>query len=547
MALRCGAFQSIRETGQIAQKRQMYRELRQETRFSDLPELPGNASSERIEQALQEWENTHPEALSRARDNGQFFGFKEVGQAKLERFTRFVFVPAVRDAAQDAIEGRGKVFSELMDIVVRNTFDQKKEIQELRQEVSEKYKQIFAPEGGLEELIQLESELKNTLGLFAPGTGLYINWDSDQSIDINLPKGSVDLEEDGFRTGVARVGHGLQRAFILTVLQHLTLRQAKVGTSSDSTMEAQGVDGSISDVKPSLILGVEEVELYQHPTRQRHLAKILLELSQNPPSGLQNIQIIYTTHSPLFIDLERFDQIRLCRKEPSDKGMPKVTTISCSSLESIVREKELIDCRPEGSYSLEGERARLKTLMTPWTNEGFFADVVVLVEGEEDRAAIIGACKLKGLHLESQDIAIIPCNGKANIPKAALTFKAFKIPTYVIWDGDKDKKDKKDAHPEINRALLRLHEGTETGFPDTIIEQNYACFENSLTDTLRAEIGEQLYRELMDKLKENYGFQEDNQARKNPAVVEELLYLASKQGKECKTLRDIVQKIEDLI
>ena len=50
--------------------------------------------------------------------------------------------------------------------------------------------------------------------------------------------------------------------------------------------------------------------------------------------------------------------------------------------------------------------------MTPWMSEGFFADVAVLVEGEDDRAAILGVAKSKGIDLESSGIAVIPAAEK---------------------------------------------------------------------------------------------------------------------------------------
>ena len=37
--------------------------------------------------------------------------------------------------------------------------------------------------------------------------------------------------------------------------------------------------------------------------------------------------------------------------------------------------------------------------MTPWMGEGFFADVVVLVEGEDDRAAILGYANRRNMIL----------------------------------------------------------------------------------------------------------------------------------------------------
>ena len=99
-------FQSVRTAQKVTDKRRAYRELR-ESGYSDLPDLPGNVSKEDIENTLREWEERHPDRLEWVQDEGQFFGFKEVGQARLERFTRFILIPAVRDASHDATEGRG--------------------------------------------------------------------------------------------------------------------------------------------------------------------------------------------------------------------------------------------------------------------------------------------------------------------------------------------------------------------------------------------------------------------------------------------------------
>ena len=52
---------------------------------------------------------------------------------------------------------------------------------------------------------------------------------------------------------------------------------------------------------------IEEPELYQHPSRQRHLASVLLNLAKGAIPGVaENTQVIYATHSPLFVGLDRF-------------------------------------------------------------------------------------------------------------------------------------------------------------------------------------------------------------------------------------------------
>jgi predicted ATP-dependent endonuclease of OLD family len=75
-----------------------YKKL-QEGKYKDLPTYKNKTEAD---QHLVAWEEAHPEECVRERDGGQFFGFSEVGEAHLEHYTRFIAVPAVRDASEDA-------------------------------------------------------------------------------------------------------------------------------------------------------------------------------------------------------------------------------------------------------------------------------------------------------------------------------------------------------------------------------------------------------------------------------------------------------------
>ena len=61
--------------------------------------------------------------------------------------------------------------------------------------------------------------------------------------------------------------------------------------------------------------------------------------------------------------------------------------------------------------------------MTPWVNEGFFADIAVLVEGEADRAAILAIAESMEHELPSMGVAVIPCGGKDE----------FGSPRHRVW------------------------------------------------------------------------------------------------------------------
>jgi predicted ATP-dependent endonuclease of OLD family len=229
------------------------------------------------------------------------------------------------------------------------------------------------------------------------------------------------------------------------------------------------------------------------------------------------------------------------RKEAgSDAGCPGQTKVYQASIEQVTRDLEKADDRPPGSYQSMGTAARLQTLMTPWTNEGFFAEKVVLVEGESDRAAILGQAVLMGYDFESKDIAIIPCSGKTNLLKAAAIFRQYRIPVYVVWDSDMGKPDPKI---EVNRSIMRFF-GYEPEDYAHRVEECFACFGKDLEANLKEEISEELYNRLCKDCGQEFGFLGRDDALKNPLVMEKVLRRAKKEfGRESHTLKQIVEKI----
>jgi len=508
-------------------------------RLLDLPNyssLPPYSNRDAAEKALADWEMSNPESCIRKRDDGQFFGFKEVGEAHLERHTRFLFIPAVKEAAEDATEGRGSVLTDIMDLVVRSVLVQREDIRALQEETQKKYEEVFDP-SHIPELQSLAKELTNTLKTYVPDTSVQLTWTGGEGIEIRMPRADIKLVEDEYASSVSRTGHGLQRAFILTMLQHVAIAQ---GSKFELQVElGTSVDAMLLKM-PNLILGIEEPELYQHPNRQRHLSKVLGKLAAGGIKGVaENTQIIYSTHSPLFVDIDRFHCLRVLRKEVGEQGKPKTTKVSCTTLNEVARIIEKADGKPEGTYTGETLQPRLQTLMTPWVNEGFFADVAVLVEGEEDRAAIIGTAYAMGQDLESRGITVIPCHGKNNLHKPVAILNRLGISTYAIWDSDEGHKD---ANPRDNHRLLLLFDQPIQDWPN-MIEDRFACFRCNLTKTLCTEIGESLYEEALNSCCKRLSIGKKTHGVKNPMVVQGILEVAQSQGKSSTTIDQILSRI----
>jgi predicted ATP-dependent endonuclease of OLD family len=179
-------------------------------------------------------------------------------------------------------------------------------------------------------------------------------------------------------------------------------------------------------------------------------------------------------------------------------------------------------------------------------NEGFFADVVVLVEGEDDRAAVVGMAAALGYDLESHGgngVAVIPCMGKANLDRPMLIFQMLGIPTYIVWDSDKGKDG---ARPEINRCLLRLAEQAEEDWP-AMVAGRFACFECDLETTLKTEIGLGLFDQILQEAQSSWDIARREQALKNPVVVQKIIQDAMANGQSIRTLEAIIQNILALI
>lgn len=517
-------FDSFRSaTG--ANLRREYNKLR-EDKYSDLSEYTNKDDAEK---ALQAWEESHTDQCSRRRDEGQFFGFKEVGEAHLERFTRFVPIPAVRDASEDAAEGKGTPLTEIMDLVVRSVLAQRKEIVELQEGTQKQYEQIVDPTK-LVELQTLEQDLSDTLKTYVPDAGVELTWLTGDVIEIPMPRADIKLVEDEYPSSVERTGHGLQRAFILTMLQHLAVAQAPVQKDmEEKENEMDEVPKEQPSLKvPNLIIGIEEPELYQHPNRQRHLSKILLKLATGTIKGVADCtQIIYTTHSPLFVDIKRFDKVRRLHKICEEANKPKQTKVFCTNLDEINKIIGVRDLEP-----------RIQTLMTPWMNEGFFADVAVVVEGTEDRAVILEVATTMGYDLESMGISVIPCQSKNNLIKSIAIFRNFRIPVYAIWDSDYENEQVK----RVNHKLLRLFNHDIEDWPEKVTE-NFACFKHTIKETLRTEIDEEFYDNTLNVSCDRLCLRKRKDAFKNPLVIQEIIEEAQKKGKSSKTLENIISHI----
>jgi len=518
----------------------------------ELPNLGGKVrSADEVERLMSEYEANHPEFMEAIEREEQFFGPRNIGGGKLDKFTKYVLVPAVREAS-DEVSGKKGAIYQILDMIVLRKINAREDIQKFKSEFEERVKKLYSSEN-LTELPELGNSISQTLEKFAPGSQLKLGWDEVKPPEIPLPAARATLVEDSFEGEITRKGHGLQRALIVTLLQHLAMRVPIEPTVEDLDEEETDISkpkGLEISQGPDLILAIEEPELYLHPSRCRYLHNLLLQLSEKPGIGLgASNQIIYTSHSPYFIDLHHFDQIRMVRKIPSPDSLAPQSVVARFSLEHA-KEKIAKICNVDtDDFTRDSFRARAIPIMNTIVSEGFFTDVVVVVEGLSEVGILWKLQEIMKKNWSRLGIVIVPAGGKNNIDRPVVIFQGLSIPTYFIFDADSHLKGKgekeKDARNR-NHRYLRLASVPIEDFPDTQVHKTWAVFKDTLEGILKKELGDKTFLFIQKEIASELGYEEMNRVNKNIEGAARFIELIYEKRYRIPTLEEIIEKITRL-
>jgi energy-coupling factor transporter ATP-binding protein EcfA2 len=549
------ATQQIAEFARIralASKRERVAAWRELVRAGALPDLSGPVrSADDVERLMAGYENDHPDRLELVEREEQFFGPRNIGGGKLDKYTKFVLIPAVRDASEE-IGGRKAAIYQILDALVLRKLSAREDVQAFRMDFEGRAKGLFGPATDA-ELRSVASSLSTSLVSFAPGASLQLSWGDVSVPEIQPPPVKVSLVEDEFAGDIEHKGHGLQRALVLTLLRELALMGQPEDVASYAP-DGTGPEPSSTPITPTpaLILAIEEPELFLHPSRCRYLSTLLLDLALQTDGG-QN-QIIYTTHSPHFVDLRRFNQIR--RVEKSRVGghpTPETRVLRFSLREAAGALAEVCD-RDPASFTSESFATRAAPVMTQAVNEGFFADAAVLVEGPSEVAALWKLQELQHVGWDEHGIAVIPVSGKSNLDRPSVILRGLGVPIYVVFDADRQNLDAKNEEEtrKANRICLRLV-GAETSsfadadFPETQVHATWATFEYELETLLERELGDDALTALISHVADEIGSDRSRRALKNGEVMSRVIEHAYDNGLRLPTLENIVDEVTKLV
>ena len=505
-----------------------YKAIVSRPEYEDLPtRWPGLKKAKDL---LTRWEEDHPDKCTRMLDNGDFFDHMGGGPGHLENYVRFLHVPAAPDAVANGVDTKRSALETLMDLAVSEALADKPDYLNLPRTIRSAYAKAVNDKS-VPELKTLEARMEETLEAFAGRAKIKLDWNISSTIET--PGVAVRLAEDGYSAPVGMAGDGLQRAFMITALYHLSLLRADAAASADGP-----ADG------PTVVLAIDEPELHQHPSSMRHLASLFRSLSDGGTLDMDGrMQVIYTTHSPHFVFADRIDQIRLVSKRREKGGRPMTTRIDCTTSAGILGDLK----RRNAAYAADGaiDHSLLRA-MGPAASEGFFADAVVLTEGPSDRIALLGAAEVMGRSLDALGVSVISCGSKLAIPLPLVMFRRLGIPVYAVWDADKNEGPQRK---ESERIVSALGYGGDDWRGKTT--ETFACLPGNLEDAIRSDLqkalgaaaGDDPYNAILDGRRKRYGLgQFSSKQIKTHLVMEEV----RERGIRLERLESIVGEIAKL-
>jgi len=267
-------------------------------------------------------------------------------------------------------------------------------------------------------LAAIEDKLRVIISKVMPSVrGVLLDVEIEE-VNAIFSRGVSIQVDDGKLTEVLMKGHGLQRCVVFGLIQALILNQR--GELVD--LPEQAIAEIEKDTR-RIILGIEEPELYIHPQMQRLVHGVLKDFADSD-------QVLYTTHSPAFVDVGNYECIALTRKDSITEG---------------TRTKQ---CSP-GVLDAENERKTFQFIASFGLEQNtmFFARKVILVEGPEDEIAILAAGRKLGLFREFPEElgTTIVQAAKQELPKFMKLLNGFEIPFGVLHelDGNPEAEENK--------------------------------------------------------------------------------------------------------
>lgn len=390
--------------------------------IQEFPELSGIVSASMsqgaVKEKIQELADSLPDDQKTHADQPLPTGIDKSIQPMLPDW---IYIPAVKDLADDVKTAESTPFGKILAILLQAVEPKLPDAKKLFEELNAKLNRVQEPDGRivdgrLEEVKLIESTVEK-----------YVRESfADVALRITIPPPELKTvfssariyADDGVDGLIDSKGDGLRRAIVFSILRSYVALKAQF--VSDSPPEDAGeraleaAEPQVAPAPPSYLLLFEEPELFLHPKGQHILFDALRVFAKEH-------YVLVTTHSPMFFGPEATETFIKLRKVSDAAIAPRPF--------AQVQPVDLSDMTAKDQFQI---------ICFENNNAAFFADTVVLVEGDSDYLLMphIARTLDPAWDIAQMPVLFVRITGKGNIRRYRDFFCRFGVRVAVIADLD---------------------------------------------------------------------------------------------------------------
>ena len=425
------------------------------------PELDGivdtTMNQEAMKQKIQELADRLPDGQKTAADQALPTGIAESIEPMLPDP---IYIPAVKDLADDIKTTQSAPFGKILSILLQAVEPKLPDAKELFAELNAKLNRVQQPDGTvLDDRLGEVKLIEATIEKYVQESF------SDVALRISIPPPELKTvfssariyADDGVDGLIDTKGDGLRRALVFSILRSYVELKAQLTPDTPADREAEPApapaEPQVEPAPASYLLLFEEPELFLHPKAQHILFDALRVFAKEH-------HVLVTTHSPMFFGSGATETFVKLRKVTDAAVAPRPFT--------QVQPIDLADMTAKDQFQI---------ICFENNNAAFFADTVVLVEGDSDYLLMPHIARTLN---PEWDVAQVPVlfarvTGKGNIRRYRNFFSRFGVCVPVIADldllvtgfdhidpGNELKNARKNLLDKVDELVVPDEEGPST-------------------------------------------------------------------------------------
>lgn len=378
------------------------------------PELNGvvdtGMNQDAVKQKIQDLADSLPDDQKTAADQPLPTG---IDKSIVPMLPNPIYIPAVKDLADDIKTTESTPFGKILAILLQAVESKLPDAQRLFEELNSKLNRVHQPDGSvldgrLEEVKLIELTVEK-----------YVHESfADVALRITIPPPELKTvfssariyANDGVDGLIDSKGDGLRRAIVFSILRSYVELNSKLAPAPAEAAQAAEPNAELAPA--SYLLLFEEPELFLHPKAQHILFDALRVFAKEH-------YVLVTTHSPMFFGPGATETFVKLRKVSDTAVATKPFT--------RVQPVDLSDMNAKDQFQI---------ICFENNNAAFFADTVVLVEGDSDYLLLPHIARTID---PSWNVAQVPVlfariTGKGNIRRYREFFTRFGVRVPVIAD-----------------------------------------------------------------------------------------------------------------